>query len=64
MQQGIIGLKYLKNNLKRNSMPYIYVKNKSGKVTSFYLKDKSVKVGNIIVGQGEVIRVKLTKRDS
>ena len=51
------------NNLKRNIMPYIYVKNKSGKVTSFYLKDKSVKVGNIIVGEGEVIRVKLTKRD-
>ena len=44
-------------------MPYIYVKNRAGKVTSFYLKDKSVKIGNIIVGQGEVIRVKLTKRD-
>jgi len=39
-------------------MPYIYVKNKFGKVTSFYLKDKSIKVGNIIVGEGEVISVK------
>jgi len=25
MQQGIIGLKYLKNNLKRNSMGYFIV---------------------------------------
>jgi hypothetical protein len=44
-------------------MPYIYIKNRAGKVTSVYLKDKSIKVGNMIVGQGEVIRVKLTKRD-
>jgi hypothetical protein len=46
-------------------MPYIYVKNKKGKVTSFYTKDKSIKPGNIFMGKdgGEVIRVKLTKRD-
>ena len=46
-------------------MPYIYVKTKRGKVTSFYTKDKSNKPGNIFMGKdgGEVIRVKLTKRD-
>ena len=46
-------------------MPYIYVKNKKGKVTSFYIIDKSFKPGNIFMGKdgGEVIRVKLTKRD-
>jgi len=40
-------------------------KNKKGKVTSFYTKDKSIKLGNIFMGKdgGEVIRVKLTKRD-
>jgi hypothetical protein len=46
-------------------MPYIYVKNKKGKVSSFYLKDKSIKLGTIFMGQagGEVVKVKLTKRD-
>ena len=47
-------------------MPYIYVKNKKGKVSSFYLKDKSIKLGTIFMGQngGEVVKVKLTKRDN
>ena len=46
-------------------MPYIYVKNKKGRVTSYYTKDKSIKPGVIVMGKdgGEVIRVKLTKRD-
>ncbi len=47
-------------------MPYIYVKNKKGKVSSFYLKDTSIKLGTIFMGQdgGEVVKVKLTKRDN
>lgn len=51
---------------KRNSMPYIYVRNKYGKTSSFYLKDKSIKIGTIFMGQGggEVVKVKLTKRDN
>ncbi len=47
-------------------MPYIYVRTKSGTLKSFYLKDKSIKVGVIFIGKdgGEVVRVKLTKRDN
>jgi hypothetical protein len=45
-------------------MPYIYCKDKYGNVKSFYTKDKSIKVGSIFVREGEVIRVKLTKRDN
>ena len=51
-------------------MPYIYVKSKSGKITSFYTKDKSVKVGNEIYEVNrfstpkKVVKVKFTKRDN
>jgi len=51
-------------------MPYIYMKSKSNKITSFYTKDKSVKVGNEIYEVNrfstpkEVVRVKFTKRDN
>ena len=46
-------------------MPYVYVRPKKGKVTSFYVKDKSIKVGSIMIGKdgGEIIKVKFTKRD-
>ena len=51
-------------------MPYIYTKGKNGKITSFYTKDKSVKVGNEIYEVNrfstpkEVVKVKFTKRDN
>jgi hypothetical protein len=45
-------------------MPYIYTKNKKGKLDSFYTKDKSLKVGNLIVGEGEIVKIKYTKRDN
>ena len=28
-------------------MPYIYMKSKRGKITSFYTKNKAIKVGNV-----------------
>lgn len=45
-------------------MPYIYIKNNQGKLYSFYLKDKSLKVGNLIVGEGKIEKIKFTKRDN
>ncbi len=52
-------------------MPYIYMKSKRGKITSFFTKDKSIKVGSFFQQNifenfegGEVIKVKLTKRDN
>jgi len=45
-------------------MPYIYTKNKKGKLDSFYTKDKSLKVGTLIVGDGEIVKIKYTKRDN
>ena len=50
-------------------MPYIYEKSKNGKITSFYTKGKSIKVGDLLYPVNsfstprEVIKVKLTKRD-
>ena len=50
-------------------MPYIYMKNKSGKITSFYTKNKSIKVGALLhpissfYPPEEVVKVKFTKRD-
>lgn len=50
-------------------MPYIYEKSKNGKITSFYTKDKSIKVGNLLYPVNsfstpkEVVKVKSTKRD-
>ena len=50
-------------------MPYIYEKHKSGKVTSFYTKNKSIKVGALLYpinrfsAPREVVKVKFTKRD-
>ena len=50
-------------------MPYIYEKSKNGKITSFYTKDKSIKVGALLYlvsrfsTPKEVIKVKFTKRD-
>ncbi len=51
-------------------MPYIYMKSKRGKITSFFTKDKSIKIGNVFTQNifenfegGEVIRVKLTKKE-
>jgi hypothetical protein len=51
-------------------MPYIYMKSKRGKITSFFTKNKSIKVGSVFQQNifenfegGEVIKVKLTKRD-
>jgi hypothetical protein len=50
-------------------MPYVYEKSKNGKITSFYTKDKSIKVGTLIYPinsfstPSEVIKVKFTKRD-
>jgi len=51
-------------------MPYIYQRSKSGKITSFYTKNKSIKVGALLYPMGsfnppkEVIKVKFTKRDN
>ena len=51
-------------------MPYIYMKSKRGKITSFYTKNKAIKVGSIFQQNifenfegGEVTKVKFTKRD-
>ena len=50
-------------------MPYIYEKYKNGKITSFYTKDKSIKVGDLLYPitsystPKEVVKVKFTKRD-
>ena len=43
-------------------MPYIYTKSKSGKVESFYIKDKSINKNCTIEGK-EIIKIKYTKRD-
>ena len=43
-------------------MPYIYIKSKSGKVESFYIKDKSINKNCTIEGK-EIIKIKYTKRD-
>ena len=51
-------------------MPYIYEKSKNGKITSFYTKDKSIKVGDLLYPINrfntpkEVVKVKFTKRDN
>jgi hypothetical protein len=52
-------------------MPYVYVKSKRGKITSFFTKNKSIKVSDVIIQNkfenfegGEVIKIKLTKRDN
>jgi hypothetical protein len=52
-------------------MPYIYMKSERGKITSFYTKNKAIKVGNVFTQNifenfegGTVIKVKFTKRDS
>jgi hypothetical protein len=51
-------------------VPYIYEKSKNGKITSFYTKDKSVKVGDLLYPINkfntpkEVVKVKFTKRDN
>jgi hypothetical protein len=44
-------------------MPYIYTKSYLGKKSSWYTKDKSLKVGNLIIGEGEIVKIKYTKRD-
>jgi len=51
-------------------MPYIYMKSERGKVTSFFTKNKAIKVGNVFQQNifenfegGTVIKVKFTKRD-
>jgi hypothetical protein len=52
-------------------MPYVYMKSERGKITSFYTKNKAIKVGDIFTQNifenfegGTVIKVKLTKRDN
>jgi len=47
------------------------MKSKRGKVTSFFTKDKSIKTGDVFTQNifenfegGEVIKIKLTKRDN
>lgn len=50
-------------------MPYIYERYKNGKITSFYTKNKSIKVGALLhpissfYPPKEVVKVKFTKRD-
>ena len=44
-------------------MPYIYTKSYLGKKSSWYIKDKSLKVGTLIIGEGEIVKIKYTKRD-
>lgn len=50
-------------------MPYVYEKSKNGKITSFYTKNKSIKVGDLLYPVNsflipkEVIKIKFTKRD-
>lgn len=44
-------------------MPYIYTKSKSGKVESFYVKNKAIKLNHTIDGK-EIIKIKYTKRDN
>jgi hypothetical protein len=45
-------------------MPYIYTKSYLGKKSSWYTKDKSLKVGTLIIGEGEIVKIKYTKRDN
>ena len=51
-------------------MPYIYMKSRRGKITSFFTKNKSIKIGDSFQQNifenfegGTVIKVKFTKRD-
>jgi hypothetical protein len=52
-------------------MPYVYMKSERGKITSFYTKNKAIKVGDVFTQNifenfegGTVIKVKFTKRDN
>lgn len=52
-------------------MPYVYMKSKRGKITSFFTKDKSIKVNDVFTQNifenfegGEVIKIKFTNRDN
>lgn len=51
-------------------MPYIYMKSKKGKITSFFTKDKSIKINDVFTQNifehfegGVVVKIKFTKRD-
>ena len=50
-------------------MPYIYTKSKKGKIESFYIKDKSLKIGDLYYETNSfsqprtIIKIKYTKRD-
>lgn len=44
-------------------MSYIYIKSKSGKVESFYVKNRAIKLNYTIDGK-EIVKIKYTKRDN